>query len=109
MAPKPPNARHAPAKPGRSSKWACYHESPDYGLQDHAESAQNRVPDAGEPSADRAHDARVVGRYRHRKAPARGVGRSTAVDLARRTALRERPHPHGPRAEQGLEGRGREV
>ena len=46
---------------------------------------------------------------RHLQAPARVRGRPSAVDPPRRSAVRQRQHPHGPRPEQGPQGHGREV
>ena len=45
----------------------------------------------------------------HLQAAARVRGRPSAVDPARRPAVRQRQHPHGPRPQQGPQGRGREV
>ena len=80
-----------------------------HGLQSHAAPAENRLSDEGEPRPGRAADARLVGRDGHLQAPARGRGRPSAVDPARRAAVRQRQHPHGPRPQQGPQGRRREV
>ena len=81
---------------------------PGHGLQSHAAPAENRLSHEGQPGPGRAEDARLVGRDRHLQAPARGSIRSSAVDPARRAALRQRQHPHGPRPQQGAQGRGGE-
>src|SRR5688572_19695005 len=90
--------------------WAAWYDDvPGHGLQEHAESAQNRVSDAGQPSPDRAEDARVLGPDGPLQAAPRDARGPPDVAPPRRPAVRERPHPHGPRPEQGAEGRDREI
>ena len=80
-----------------------------HGLQGHAEPAEDRLSHEGQPLPAGAGDAGPLGQGRHLRAHPAGVGRPAALDPARRSALRQRPHPHGPRAEQGAEGLRREV
>ena len=82
---------------------------PGHGLQSHAEPAENRLSHEGQPHRGGAADAGLVGGDRHLSAAAPGRGRPSTVDPARRAALRQRAHPPGARAEQGPQGRDREV
>ena len=61
---------------------------PGHGLQSHAEPAENRLSDEGQPRPGRAADARLVGRDRHLQAAARGprpTVRCGSSTTARRT------------------------
>jgi hypothetical protein len=86
-----------------------YHDPSGHGLQIHAEPAKNRLSDEGQSAPGRAPDARLVGRDRRLQAAARGRSRPAALDPARWAPVRQRQHPHGPRAQQGDEGSRGEV
>ena len=80
-----------------------------YGLQGHAKSAQDRVSHEGQPAQDGAGMARALGGDGHLWADPAGLGEPSPVDPSRRAAVRERPHPHGHRAEQDPQGSRREI
>ena len=76
----------------------------DARLQGHAVPPEDRLPDARRPAPARARLAGALGAARRLRPPARDAHGRAALRAARRPALRQRRHPHRPRAEQDPEG-----
>ena len=79
------------------------------GLQTHSATARDGLPDAGQPARARAGDARDLAARGDLRAHARAARERAAVPAPRRAAVRERQHPHRPRAEQDPQGHHRQV
>ncbi len=78
-------------------------------MERHRQPAAHRLPDEGEPAEERARDARALGRDGPLRKDSRAPQGRAEVRAARRSAVRERQHPHGHGAQQGPEGARRQV
>ena len=80
-----------------------------YGLQRHAEPAEDVLPDEGQSPQARAPDARALGGHGHLRQDSPGRGQAPLVDPPRRAALCQWPYPHGASPEQGAQGLHRQI
>ena len=78
-------------------------------VEKHRQPAAHRVPDESGPANERTRHARALGRPGSLRADSRAPQGRAEVRAARRSALRQRQHPHGHGDEQDPEGSRRQV
>src|SRR5436305_903004 len=105
-APLRPSRRAEPLKARKAAATVAVRRD---GLPGDAQPAAHRIPDARQPRPARAGDPPALGRHAALREAPRGECRPSTLRAARRTAVRQRQHPHRPHAQQGAEGRHREA